>query len=84
MVRTHVMNILELYIPLDTLAQIAEVFFSTSLLRVCLRPGREPTTFPSGEAAGSLAPINARPRLLVGCRANGRTNLICYPISLSN
>ena len=26
--------------------------------------GLEPTTFPSGEAAGSLAPLNARPHLL--------------------
>ena len=59
------MNILELlYIPLDTLALSAEIFLTTSLLWVCRRPGREPTIFPSGEAAGSLAPLNARPHLL--------------------
>ena len=52
------------YHPLDTLALIAEIFLTTSLLWVCRRPGREPTTFPSGEAAGSLAPLNARPHLL--------------------
>ena len=48
------MDILELlYIPLDTQAQIAEIFLTTSLLWVCRRPGREPMIFPSGEAAGS-------------------------------
>ena len=37
------MDILELYIPLDILALIAEIFFTTSSLWVCRRPGREPT-----------------------------------------
>ena len=57
LVRTGEMDILEfLYIPLDTLAQIADIFLTTSLLWVCRRLGREPTAFPSWEAAGSLAP----------------------------
>ena len=59
------MDILELlYIALDTLAQIADIFLATSLLWVCRRPGRDPTAFPSGEAAGSLAPLNVWPHLL--------------------
>ena len=74
LIRTRAMGILELlYIPLDTLALIDEIFLTTSLLWVCQRPGLEPTIFPSGEAAGSLAPLNARPHLLrqeVGCLRN--------------
>ena len=52
LVRTRGMDILELlYIPLDTLAQIAEIFLTASLLWVCRRPGREPTTFPFRESS---------------------------------
>ena len=40
------------YHPLDTLALIAEIFLTTSLLWACRRPGLEPTIFPSGEADG--------------------------------
>ena len=48
-VRTWGMDILELlYIPLDTIAQIAEIFLTTRLFWVCRRPGREPAILPSG------------------------------------
>ena len=65
LVRTRWMDFLKLlYIPLYTLAQIVEIFLTASLLWVCRRPGHEPTIFPSGEAAGSLVPLNAQPHLL--------------------
>ena len=78
------MDILELYIPLDTLAQIAKIFLAISLLWVCQRPGRKPTIFPSGEAAGSFAPLNARPHLL-RCKAKikktEKRQQICFTMS---